>query len=506
MIPGYARRVVRRGRASVRAIVCSLLAASVVMVLPGRALAADRWIEIKSANVTVVASTGAGMARTLAWQIEQVRSAIKTVWPWAKTDLEKPLIVVAVNSEQDMRALLPRYWENRNSVHPASLLFTTPDSHMLVIRADIQAEGQVNINPHQTAYFAYVSLILDQSLDVDLPVWLHRGLAEVLSNTIVRDSAVLVGAPIPDNLRFIAERSRLFVPQIVQMKSNAPELKTADGLSRFDAQSWVLVHMLMFGNNRSRNGAVNQYFKLLAGGTNPDQAFREALGDPAALEHDYNLYLTRSIYSFVQFNVDVAVKKEGFSLRDVPAGEAAALRSLVYAGTDRPIEARAAMAQARKENAAAETHVAEGLLLEREGKMDEARAAYEQAATAGSKSPYAHYRLATMRWNPNPSTEALKDIEQLLTKAVSLNTRHADAYGLLAQVRSMLGDPNAVSLALRAAQLQPADPDHRLTIVYILLRDKRPEEARKVLKEAMAFPMSPEQAQRARQLQSALER
>jgi tetratricopeptide (TPR) repeat protein len=145
-------------------------------------------------------------------------------------------------------------------------------------------------------------------------------------------------------------------------------------------------------------------------------------------------------------------------------------------------------------------------MLEREGKSDEARAAYEQAAAAGSKSPYAHYRLATMRWNPNPSTEALKEIEQLLTKAVSLNARHADAYDLLAEVRSLLGDPNAPALAIRAVQLEPADPDHRLTVVRILLRQKRPDEARKVLQEAMAFPMSPEQVQRAKQLQSALER
>ena len=82
--------------------------------------AADRWIEVKSQHFTVVASTGPGMARTLAWQMEQVRSAIKAVWPWAKVDLERPLLVLAVNNEADMRALLPKYWENRNSVRPAS--------------------------------------------------------------------------------------------------------------------------------------------------------------------------------------------------------------------------------------------------------------------------------------------------------------------------------------------------------------------------------------------------
>ena len=405
-----------------------------------------------------------------------------------------------------MRALLPRYWETRNSVHPSSVWMSSPDYHLLVIRADIQAEGQANINPHAAAYFAYASMILDQSLDVDLPTWLHRGLAGVFSNTIVRDSAILVGAPIPDNLRYIGERSRLLVPQLVAMKAGTPELATYDGLARFDAQAWALVHMLMFGNGGKGNPGFNQYFKLLASGTTADQAFREALGDPVALERDYALYLTRSIYSFAQLNVDASVKKEGFAQRDVTAGEAAAWRSLLYAATNRPIEARAAIAQARKENAAAETYVAEGLLLEREGKDAEARAAYEQAAAAGSKSPYAHYRLATMRWNSNPNNDALKEIEQLLTKAVNLNTRHADAYAMLGEVRSMLGDDKAVSLAIRAAQLEPADAGHRLTIVRILLRQKRPDEARKALQDAMALTMSEQQARHARELQAAIDR
>ena len=56
----------------------------------------------------VVASTNPGMARTLVWQLEQVRSAVKAVWPWAKVDLDRPLLVLAVGNEEDMRALLPK--------------------------------------------------------------------------------------------------------------------------------------------------------------------------------------------------------------------------------------------------------------------------------------------------------------------------------------------------------------------------------------------------------------
>ena len=499
-----------------------LTATLIVTMFSGRARAADRWIEVKSPNVTVVSTTSAGMARSLVWQLEQVRSAVKTVWPWAKVNLDRPLLVFAVGNENDMRVLLPRYWESRNSVRPASLLVSSPDHYFMAIRADIQAEGQANINPHATAYFSYVSLILDHSVDAPLPAWLSRGLAEVLSNTIVRESNVLIGPPLPNNLRLIGERSRLRIPELVRMKANAPELSTEDGLSRFDAQSWALVHMLMFDKNGARAGALNQFFKLLASGVDADKAFAEALGSPEDLERDYVLYLTKSIFSFLQLNVDVGVKREGFAQRDVPPVEAAALRSLLYTATNRPVEARAAFADARKAAAAdsgkgatpdaretaaaADTHAAEGFLLEREGKLDEAKAAYERAAAGGSKSPYAHYRLATLRWGANADTETLKGIEQLLTRAVTLNSSHADAYAMLAEVRSILGDPNALGLALRAVQLEPAESSHRIVSARILLRLKRNDEALKALQAAAALPMSPEQARMVREMQAAAER
>ena len=254
--------------------------------------AADRWIEVKSANFTVVASTNPGMARTLVWQLEQVRSAVKAVWPWAKVDLDRPLIVLAVGNEEDMRALLPKYWESRNSVRPASVMVSSPDHSLVAIRADLKAEGQSDVNPHATTYFSYVTLILDQSIDVDLPPWLARGVAEMLSNTIVRDSNVLVGTPIQSNLQLIAERGRLRVPQLIRVKAKDPDLSTQDGLGRFDAQSWALVHMLMFDKGGARAKGLNQLFQLLAGGMDAEKAFAEALGSPEALEADYNQYLS----------------------------------------------------------------------------------------------------------------------------------------------------------------------------------------------------------------------
>lgn len=89
---------------------------------------------------------------------------------------------------------------------------------------------------------------------------------------------------------------------------------------------------------------------------------------------------------------------------------------------------------------------------------------------------------------------------------MTLNSRHADAYAMLGDVRALLGDENALGLAVRAAQLQPAKASHRLVATRILLRQKRYDEALKALQAATALPMSPEQQRMACELQAGIER
>lgn len=63
--------------------------------LSGSAAAADKWIEVKTPNFTVVSNAGAGEKRLLqtAVEFEQVRAAYAKVWPQGKLSLSKPTMV-----------------------------------------------------------------------------------------------------------------------------------------------------------------------------------------------------------------------------------------------------------------------------------------------------------------------------------------------------------------------------------------------------------------------------
>lgn len=156
---------------------------------------------MKSAHFTVWSNAGDRTTRSLLWQLEQIRFAIATLWPWAQADLAKPMLVVALKDEQSMRTLAPEFRERKGGVRPVSVWVTGADQHYMAIRADLRGDDTQFANPYMSAYFSYVNLILTSSFGRDLPLWFSRGLAGVLSNTIIRDNEILLGPAIESHLK-----------------------------------------------------------------------------------------------------------------------------------------------------------------------------------------------------------------------------------------------------------------------------------------------------------------
>ena len=181
------------------------LAATALSLQHAHANAAT-WFEIASPNFTVWADANNGPTRTLVWQLEQIRHVAKNLWPWLNVELTKPMVILAVRNEQGMKALAPAYWEVKNGVRPVSVWGTGPSQNYIAIRTDIESRDSVTVNPHASAYFSYANLVITTSLAGPMPLWVSRGLAGVLSNTLVRQRDVLIGAPIPWHLESLRER------------------------------------------------------------------------------------------------------------------------------------------------------------------------------------------------------------------------------------------------------------------------------------------------------------
>jgi tetratricopeptide (TPR) repeat protein len=461
--------------------------------------AADKWTEVTTPNFLVVSNASESSTRRLAWQFEQVRTAIAALFAWARVDLERPVTIIVAKDEPTMKMLGPQYWEQRGGLRPASFWMSGPDQHYLVIRADQEVEDRadVNINPFITAYYAYVHLILQQSVPRELPMWFMRGFSGVLSNTIVRSDHILFGPPIPWHLEELRAAGRLRLGELIKVTDSSPELKVGDGLRRFDAKSWAFVHFLMFADKGARRAKLNQFTRLVSEGTDAETALRESFGDVTQLDGDFVNYISRPVFTYFRVEVDASVKRESFPARALQPDESHSVRARLLAAMGRAVEARAAIADARKAKATASgSYVAEGMLFDREGKEKEAEAAYSQAVAAGTTSGYAYYRVASLRWRPDADKETLAGIEKLLLRAVTLNPRHPQGFAYLGEVRSLMGG-EGLPYALRAIKLAPSDPRHRLTAARILMRKQMYAEAVKHAQDAIALAETDEQRREA---------
>ncbi len=499
---GAQQRMKRRGAGTT---VSAALAALLVAWPAARIAAAEQWIEVKSPHFAVVSNASERTTRKLAWQLEQIRSATSALWSWARLDLNKPLSVIVVKDENSMRALAPQYWEERRSVRPASVWVTGPDRHYLALRGDVEVDDAVTVNPYVTAYASYVSMVLAQSIDHELPLWFHRGFTGVLSNTIVRDDHVLLGALIPWKLQTLRERPLLPLSKLLTVTRLSPETIEADRREVYDAETWAFVHFLMFGEQGKRAERLNAYAKLVSGGMGASAAFAETLGPVEALEGPFRIYIQGTVFTYRQINIDVSVQRERFPVEKLPPAESASVRASFHAAMNRPVEARAAIVEARKADPnAAGSYAAEGFLLDREKKSDEAKAAYAKAVGLGSTSAFAYYRLASLTWQPTPSRETLTEIEKYLTQAIELNSRYAAAYAWLGETKALLGTGEAIGLIKRAISIEPKEARHRLRAARVLLRQRKPDEARVDAQAALALAETDAERREAQELLDAI--
>jgi tetratricopeptide (TPR) repeat protein len=247
--------------------------------------------------------------------------------------------------------------------------------------------------------------------------------------------------------------------------------------------------MLMFGYEGKNSGRLNAFVAELGKGTAPDSAFASTIGNVEQYERDFVNYVNRTLFPAIKVNVDAGVDRERFPARKLTEGESAGARAGFLVAMNRPVEAQAMIAQARKteaESAAATT--AEALLLDRSGNREGAKAAYARAVSQGSTSAYTFYRLAVLSRSGGDAS-GREAAEQHLARAVELNPNFAAAHASLAEVRAELKRPQAtvVPHMHKAVALEPGNPWHRILAARTLARLDAIAEARQTAETARKF-------------------
>jgi len=270
----------------------------------------------------------------------------------------------------------------------------------------------------------------------------------------------------------------------------------------FDAQSWGLVHYMLFARAEDRVDRVNAVAKLLLSGRPSVAALEEVYGSMRTLEADYIQYLKKPLFPYSRLKAETRIVAKDFAARSVGDPEALAARASFHVAMNRPADARTLIAEARKSAAPPLGGVeAEAMLLDREGKRDEALAAFLKAEEQHSENFFVHYRLATLTFPDTQTTESLAPLEARLRRAVELNDVHAPSLGLLANILVTRNQADAALVfAKKAASLEPGDLQARVALARALWAGGQRPEAMGHARAALSLAQSDAQRSQVQEL------
>lgn len=457
----------RRGAARTLVLVLTACALAV------SAAAQDRWVEVRSPNFIVLSDAGEKQAQVVAAEFEQFRNVFRVALPKAKLDPGKPLIILAVKEAKTLQELLPGFARRQGGVRPSGIFARGDEKHYAAVQ--LTSVGPI---PRHNLYHEYVHL-LNQLNFHGLPVWLNEGLAEFYANTAINGDAVEIGRTDEAHLRLLQTRGMMPLEQLLTVDSLAPEYNEADRASLFYAQAWLLTHLLLLGDEAGR-AKLEALFERLARGAAPREAALETLAPLRELEQKLQDYARKSTFRTMVVRAAPDAAEPHFAVRELALAEVKALHGDFLLQTHRPVEARALLEDAVRENpnsTAAQESLGRLALLE--GKHKEALAWFGRALAGNSQSYLAHYYYVMLAAENASDPDQIEQIEEHLERVIELNPQFAPAYAVLSgfyAVRpGMLN--GALELARKAEELDPNTLEFSLAVGRILLRLQRVEEA-----------------------------
>ena len=444
---------------------------------------AQHWLEVRSPHFSVITTSSEKQARHVAGQFERMRAVFHARFPQIDIDPPVPIVVLAVNSEEDFRALEPAVYLSKGSLQLAGLFLRAPDKNYVLMRLDASGE-----HPYEVLYHEYTHLILSKTEEW-LPLWLSEGTAEFYQTTEIRDREVAIGEPSKGNVYLLRQNHLLPLTTLFSVNRDSPYYREQDKGTIFYAEAWALTHYLIFQDRLQNTHKLSDYMDFARQKVDPVTAATQAFGNLKRLQADLQAYVAQSVFKYFTTPITTEADEAAFKVSPMTAEKADATRADLLAYEDRTADARALLdhvLHADPNNALA--HETMGYLEFRQGRMEEARKWYEQAVRLDSQSYLAHYYFAAISMNAgllNPNSEA--QVEASLRAAIKLNPGFAPPYDRLAVfygARSMNLD-EAHMLDLKAVQLDPGNVGYRVNTAHILLVMQRENDALAVLQNAL---------------------
>jgi Flp pilus assembly protein TadD len=444
-----------------------------------------RWTGQATAHFALLTASSQGEGgRELLERLERTRLFFEKMG-WPSHDLQRPLQILAFNSEKDF-----------DTYRPISAAFAfyqrTHDGDFVLMRS-LEPE-HYSIVVHEYTHF-----IVEHS-GLRLPIWLNEGLADFYSTMESRDAQTIVGAPPPGREATLRHSEWMDWPDLVAVDQHSPYYRELDKMRLFYAQSWAMAHVLALDE------AYKSKFRSFLTNISTGSA---AAADPWTATYNQTLqYVGAQTQQSFKENklqsevLDLDIRPGVLQSAEVadPAKQCEfALAAVLAANPNTQEEAKArfeALAARYPEDARPAASL--GILLATAGKQTGAEQAFEVAVKDGSQDPEILFRLAHLKLTHNDADGAV----ELLKRAVAIDPNY---YNGLLQLGFAAAKGGQFELAAQTlARITAPKPEHAFqvsyTLAYCLSELNQAQKARAAAEQARKLANSAQDKQQATEL------
>ena len=409
---------------------------SVVIVLAGDAArAAEKWTYASSDHFEIYTTASAGRAREALVYFERVHAFFADFLKLETAPSHPTRLIIFSNARE--------FEPYRLNDFATAYYAPGPDRDSIVMRS-------FDSESYPVVVHEYAHLVARHS-GAAYPVWLNEGLAEFFSTLVPEAGEMSIGKVPRGRLLELMNGKLMDLPRLFAVHHGSPEYSSRNHAGMFYAQSWALTHMVMTAEAyRARSGS---FTSALARGTDAAAAFQSIYGKSLNRVADDLAMYVRSQH-FVYFTTKYRDPKSSATSapRDASSFEAGLVTANLLADRQgKQDEARAAYDRlARERPDDLELIEARGIFEMRYGDRGTARTLLARAASLGSGNP------AVYRWAAALS-EAAAERAAFLERAVTLSPNDLELRLLLASALLATRDVPAATRLLDGITQAPPE-------------------------------------------------
>lgn len=219
-----------------RVLGVALMTAGAAAVTPAK-LASPQWQELRGEGFVLRGPLSIGTLTKVACDLD---TAIYALGPPHKP---APVTVIAVSDSPGVREFLPKI-KGRRQANPVGAFWRGLYGSHIVVRVDAPPEERRRRVFHEYGHY------VNHSAHSEPPTWLDEGLAEIWEYAAIVAGNIELGKPVKEHLDRLRS-GKNWIP--IRDLTAADSILAGRAAAMFYAQSWALVHYLMF---EASHGAV----------------------------------------------------------------------------------------------------------------------------------------------------------------------------------------------------------------------------------------------------------